>query len=170
MKYTNLAFEKSLKAEAAEVSMINVGDIAPDFELEDQNGKKVRLSQYKGKKNVLLAFFPFAFSPVCTNELGELKEKEDLILKLDTQILASSVDSTWSEKAFAKELEVKFPILGDFKKQVVPLYGALYEDKGFAKRIVFVIDKKGDIVYRREYDPGTQPSIDEALEVLRKLK
>ncbi len=100
---------------------INVGDNAPDFELEDQNGKKVRLSQYKGEKNVLLAFFPFAFSPVCTNELGELKEKEDLVLKLDTQILASSVDSTWSEKAFAKELGVKFPILGDFKKQVAPL-------------------------------------------------
>ena len=95
------------------MSDIKVGDLAPDFELEDQNGKKVRLSQYRGKKNVLLAFFPFAFSPVCTNELGELKEKEDVILKLDTQILASSVDSTWSEKAFAKELGVKFPILGD---------------------------------------------------------
>jgi len=95
------------------LSDIKVGDLAPDFELEDQNGKKIRLSQYRGKKNVLLAFFPFAFSPVCTNELGELKEKEDIILKLDTQILASSVDSTWSEKAFAKELGVKFPILGD---------------------------------------------------------
>ena len=95
------------------LSNIRVGDLAPDFELEGQNGKKVRLSQYRGKKNVLLAFFPFAFSPVCTNELGELKEKEDVILKLDTQILASSVDSTWSEKAFAKELGVKFPILGD---------------------------------------------------------
>ena len=95
------------------MSDIKVGDLAPDFELEDQNGKKIRLSQYRGKKNVLLAFFPFAFSPVCTNELGELKEKEDIILKLDTQILASSVDSTWSEKAFAKELGVKFPILGD---------------------------------------------------------
>ena len=107
---------------------IEVGDIAPDFELEDQNGKKVKLSQYRGKKNVLLAFFPFAFSPVCTNELGDLKEKEETILKLDTQILASSVDSTWSEKAFAKQLGVKFPILGDFRKQVATLYGALYED------------------------------------------
>lgn len=149
---------------------IVVGDIAPDFELEDQNGKKVKLSQYRGKKNVLLAFFPFAFSPVCTNELGELKEKEETILKLDTQILASSVDSTWSEKAFAKELGVKFPILGDFRKQVVPLYGALYEDKGFAKRTVFVIDKQGRVAYKREYEPGTQPIIDEALAVLKKLK
>jgi peroxiredoxin len=170
MKYTDSAFETPLKVEFAEMAQVNVGDIAPDFELEDQNGKKVRLSQYKGKKNVLLAFFPFAFSPVCTNELGELKEKEDLILKLDTQILASSVDSTWSEKAFAKELGVRFPILGDFKKQVAPIYGSLYEDKGFAKRIIFVIDKKGKVAYKREYDPGTQPSIDEALEVLKKLK
>ena len=149
---------------------IEVGDIAPDFELEDQNGKKVKLSQYRGKKNVLLAFFPFAFSPVCTNELGDLKEKEETILRLDTQILASSVDSTWSEKAFAKELRVKFPILGDFRKQVAPLYGALYEDKGFAKRTVFVIDKQGKVAYKREYEPGTQPIIDEALAVLKKLK
>ncbi len=149
---------------------INVGDNAPDFELEDQNGKKVRLSQYRGKKNILLAFFPFAFSPVCTNELGDLKEKEAAILKLDTQILTSSVDSTWSEKAFAKELGVKFPILGDFKKQVALLYGALYEDKGFAKRTVFIVDKNGRVAYKREYEPGTQPSIDEALAVLKKLK
>ena len=152
------------------MSNIRVGDLAPDFELEDQNGKKIRLSQYRGKKNVLLAFFPFAFSPVCTNELGELKEKEDVILKLDTQILASSVDSTWSEKAFAKELGVKFPILGDFRKQVVPLYGALYEDKGFAKRTIFIVDKKGKVAYKREYEPGTQPDINEALDLLKELK
>ena len=149
---------------------IEVGDIAPDFELEDQNGKKVRLSQYRDKKNVLLAFFPFAFSPVCTNEMGDLKVNEERILKLGAQILAASVDSTWSEKAFAKELGVKFPILGDFKKQVVPLYGALYEDKGFARRTVFVIDKQGRVAYKREYEPGTQPNIDEVLALLKKLK
>ena len=152
------------------MTTVEVGDIAPDFELEDQSGKKVRLSHFRGKKNVLLAFFPFAFSPVCTNEMGELKEKEDVVLKLDAQILASSVDSTWSEKAFAKQLDVKFPIMGDFKKEVIPLYGALYEDKGFAKRTIFVIDKQGKVVYKREYEPGTQPNIDEALAVLKKLK
>lgn len=148
---------------------MEVGDIAPDFELQDQNGKKVRLSQFKGKKNVLLAFFPFAFSPVCTNELGELKEKESQILKLDAQILAASVDSTWTQKAFAKELKVRFPILSDFSRRTAALYGSLYEDRGFAKRTVFVIDKEGRVAYRREYEPGTQPDIDEALEVLRKL-
>ena len=149
---------------------LKVGDIAPEFELEDQNGKKVRLSQYKGKKNLLLAFFPFAFSPVCTNELGELKEKEDSIMKLDTQILAASVDSTWSQKAFAKELGVRFPILSDFAKRTAPLYGALYEDKGFAKRSIFVIDKRGKVAYKRVYEPGQQPDITEAVEVLKKLK
>jgi peroxiredoxin len=158
------------RTEGREMPNVEVGDIAPDFELEDQNGKKVKLSQYKGKKNVLLAFFPFAFSPVCTNELGDLKEKEDTILKLNTQILASSVDSTWSEKAFAKQLGVKFPILGDFRKQVATLYGALYEDKGFARRTLFVIDKQGRVAYKREYEPGTQPNLDEALAVLKKLK
>ena len=158
------------RTEGREMPSIEVGDIAPDFELEDQNGKKVKLSQYRGKKNVLLAFFPFAFSPVCTNELGDLKEKEEAILKLDTQILASSVDSTWSEKAFAKELGVRFPILGDFRKHVATLYGALYEDKGFARRTIFVIDKQGRVAYKREYEPGTQPNIDEALALLKKLK
>lgn len=151
------------------MSGLEVGEIAPDFELEDQNGKKVRLSQFRGKKNVLLAFFPFAFSPVCTNELGELKEKENQILKLDTQILAASVDSTWTQKAFAKELKVRFPVLSDFSRKAAALYGSLYEDKGFAKRTVFVIDKEGRVAYKREYKPGTQPDIDEALEVLRKL-
>jgi peroxiredoxin len=149
---------------------LSVGDVAPDFELEDQNGKKVRLSQYKGKKNVLLAFFPFAFSPVCTNELGELKEKEEVILKLDTQILAASVDSTWTQKAFAKQLKVKFPIMSDFGRKAVALYGSYYEDKGFAKRSVFIIDKQGKVAYKRQYEPGTQPDIKEALEVLKKLK
>ncbi|MEM0343352.1 MAG: peroxiredoxin [Thermoplasmata archaeon] len=151
------------------MSGLEVGDIAPDFELEDQNGRKVRLSQFRGKKNVLLAFFPFAFSPVCTNELGELKEKENQILKLDTQILAASVDSTWTQKAFAKELKVRFPVLSDFSRKTAALYGSLYEDRGFAKRTVFVIDKEGRVAYKREYEPGTQPDIDEALEVLRKL-
>jgi peroxiredoxin len=149
---------------------LNVGDPAPDFELEDQNGKKVKLSQYKGKKNVLLAFFPFAFSPVCTNELGELKEKENVVLKLDAQILAASVDSTWTQKAFAKELGVKFPVLSDFGRKAVALYGAYYEDKGFAKRTVFVIDKQGKVAYMRQYEPGTQPDISEALDVLKRLK
>lgn len=148
---------------------LKVGDTAPDFELEDQNSRKVRLSKYRGKKKVLLAFFPFAFSPVCTNELGELKEKEEPIMKLDAQILAASVDSTWTQKAFAKDLEVGFPVLSDFGKKAVPLYGALYEDKGFAKRSVFVVDKEGKVAYARIYEPGQQPDIGEAIEALKKL-
>lgn len=149
---------------------LKVGDQAPDFELEDQNGKKVKLSQFRGKRNVILAFFPFAFSPVCTNELGELKEKEDTILKLDTQILAASIDSTWTQKAFSKELGVKFPLLSDFGRKAVALYGSLYEDKGFAKRTIFVIDKQGKIAYKRQYEPAQQPDIEEALAILKKLK
>lgn len=149
---------------------LKVGDTAPDFELEDQHGKKVKLSQYRGKKNVLLAFFPFAFSPVCTNELGELKEKEEPIMKLDTQILTASVDSTWTQKAFAKDLGVKFPILSDFQKKAAPPYGALYEEKGFAKRSLFVIDKQGKVAYARMYEPGQQPDIGEAVEILKKLR
>jgi peroxiredoxin len=147
----------------------NVGDSAPDFELEDQTGKKVRLSSLRGKKNVLLAFYPLSFSPVCTNELGELKEKEDSILKLDARILAASVDSTWVQKAFAKELGVKFSLLSDFQKKAIPLFGTFYEDKGFAKRAIFVVDKKGKVVYKKVYEPTQQPDIDEAIAALKKL-
>lgn len=148
---------------------MKVGDAAPDFELEDQTGKRIRLSQFAGKKNVLLVFFPFAFSPVCTNELGELREKEKTIQKLSAQILAISEDSAWAMKAFSKELKAKFPMLSDYAKKVAPLYGALYEDKGFAKRTVFVIDKQGKIAYARLYEPGTQPDLNEAIETLKKL-
>ena len=149
---------------------LKVGDIAPDFELEDQNGKKVKLSTFRGKKNVLLAFFPAAFSPVCTTEIGALKEKEEPIMKLDTAILASSVDSIWSEKAFAKELGVKFSILSDFYRKVMPLYGSYNEDKGLARRSVFVIDKQGRIAYKRQYEAKDMPDITEAIEVIKKLK
>ena len=147
----------------------NVGNLAPDFELEDQTGKKVKLSSFRGKKNILLAFYPLSFSPVCTNELGELKEKEDTILKLDAKILAASVDSTWVQKAFAKDLGVRFSLLSDFQKKAIPLFGTFYEDKGFAKRAIFVVDKKGKIVYKKVYEPTQQPDIDEAIAALKKL-
>ncbi len=149
---------------------LKVGDMAPDFELEDQNGKKVKLSSFRGKKNVLLAFFPAAFSPVCTTEIGALREKEESIMKLDAAILTSSVDGQWTEKAFAKELGVKYSILSDFHRQVIPLYGEYNDKAGIAKRSVFVIDKKGKIAYKREYEAKDMPDLDEAIEVIKKLK
>lgn len=147
---------------------LKVGDEGPDFELEDQNGKKVKLSQYRGKKNVILAFFPAAFSPVCTSEIGSLATQQDDIMKLDAQILASSVDSRWVEKAFSEKLGAKFPILSDFGKKVLPLYGSL-GSSGFAKRTVIVVDKKGKVAYFRQYEAGIMPDLDEAIAVLKKL-
>jgi peroxiredoxin len=94
----------------------------------------------------------------------------DTIVKLDAQILAASVDSTWTQKAFSKELGIKFPLLSDFGKKAVALYGSLYEDKGFAKRTIFLVDKQGKVAYKRQYEPGQQPDIEEALAVLKKLK
>lgn len=148
---------------------LKTGDDAPDFELENQDGKKVRLSDFRGKKNVLLAFFPMAFSPVCTNEIGELKEKENLIMKLDAQILAMSVDSRYAQRAFSKELGVKFPMLSDFGRKALPLFGALDEKSGFAKRTVLVVDKKGKIAYSKRYESGTMPDLDEAISIIKKL-
>jgi len=152
------------------VAELKVGDMAPDFELEDQNGKKVRLSSFRGKKNVLLAFFPAAFSPTCTTEIGALRENEEPIMKLDAEILASSVDGVWTEKAFAKELGVKYSILSDFHRKVIPLYGEYNDEAGVAKRSVFVIDKNGRIAYKRDYEPKQVPDLEEAIKVIKKLK
>lgn len=152
------------------MAKLKVGDMAPDFELEDQSGKKVKLSSFRGKKNVLLAFFPAAFSPVCTNEIGALREKEEHIMNLDAAILTSSVDGYWTEKAFAKELGVKYAILSDFQHKVIPLYGEFNEQAGVARRSVFVIDKQGRIAYLREYEAKDMPDLDEAIEIIKKLK
>ncbi len=138
--------------------MVNVGDLAPDFELKDGNQNVVKLSSFKGKK-VLLAFFPFAFSPVCTGQLGCFQTDLAKFQEKGAQILGISVDSHWANNAFAKSLNLTFPLLSDFDKKACTAYGVLRAD-GFSERAYFLIDEKGRIKYKHVM-PSTGQKLDE---------
>jgi len=129
---------------------VKVGQAAPDFTasyLKRENGRfsfpKVKLSEFKGQKNVVLAFFPAAFSPGCTNEMAKYQEQSGQFNANNTVILGMSVDSTWANEAFADKLGVKFPILSDANREVSKSYGVWNEQGLVANRSTFVIDKNG---------------------------
>ena len=126
--------------------MVNVGQEANDFTAQDENKKDVKLSDFKGK-NVLLAFFPFAFSPVCTVEMSCFKDDFSEFDNLDIQILGISVDSHYSLSAFKKSLGVNFPFLSDFSKEVSKKYGVL-RPEGKSERAYFFIDKDGVVQWK----------------------
>ena len=135
--------------------MANVGDKAPQFELKDQNQKNVTLGEYKGKK-VLIAFYPFAFSPVCSDELTCFRNDLSHFADKGVEVLGISVDSTWSNKAFADSLGVSYPLLSDFGKEVSKQYGVL-RPEGFADRAYFLVDEEGTVKFRHVMDsPGNR--------------
>lgn len=115
---------------------------APDFTLSSHEGKTVRLSDYKGKKNVILYFYPKDDTPGCTKEACTFRDDMELFKSADTEILGVSVDSVNSHQAFVKKFQLNFPLLADDKKEVAKLYGALNE-KGMANRMTYLIDKSG---------------------------
>jgi peroxiredoxin Q/BCP len=130
---------------------VKVGQAAPDFALPymspKQGGgyenKTMKLSDFKGKQNVVLAFFPAAFSPGCTKEMQQYHQTAGKFNASNTQIFGVSVDSTWANKAFREQIGAEFPILSDWKKDVSRQLGILNEETGFARRTTFVIDKAG---------------------------
>ncbi|MDT0390448.1 peroxiredoxin [Streptomyces dubilierae] len=124
---------------------IQVGEKAPDFELKDNHGRTVRLSDLRGRRNVVLLFYPFAFTGVCTGELRELRDNLPLLADRDTQLLAVSNDSIHTLRVFAEQEGLEYPLLSDFwpHGNVSRAYGVFDEDKGCAVRGTFVIDKEG---------------------------
>ena len=148
--------------------MVNVGEKAPDFALPDQDDKRVRLSDFKGR-NVILAFYPFDFSPVCTVEFGCFQDDLENLNGLNAQVLGISVDSRYCHKQFAEKLGLNFPLLSDFGKDVCRLYGTLRKE-GFSERAYFIIDKKG--IVRFKYfmpNPGERLENKQLIEDLNKL-
>ncbi|MCZ0989445.1 MULTISPECIES: peroxiredoxin [Streptomyces] len=124
---------------------IQVGDKAPDFELKDNHGRTVKLSDFRGEKNVVVLFYPFAFTGVCTGELCELRDNLPKFSDRDTQLLAVSNDSIHTLRVFAEQEGLEYPLLSDFwpHGNVSRAYGVFDEDKGCAVRGTFIIDKEG---------------------------
>ena len=130
---------------------VKVGDKAPSFTLVSTKKEQISLNDFKGK-NVVLLFFPLAFTGVCTTELCSVRDDITTYEGLDAEILAVSVDSPFTLGKFKAEQNLNFTLLSDFNKEVARAYGALYEDfvlgmKGVAKRSAFVIDNNGVIKY-----------------------
>jgi peroxiredoxin len=150
------------------MSALAVGEVAPDFELSATGNRKIKLSDYRGKKNVVLAFYPFAFSPTCSLQLPGLQAQLNEFAQYDAEVLGLSVDSKHSNTAFAEHLHLNFPLLSDFYRKVTEAYGVMREG-GFAERATFVIDKQGKIVYSHIDSMDDVPDTAPVFEVLRQL-
>jgi peroxiredoxin len=151
---------------------ISVGTTAPDFTLKDQSQKEVKLSEFQGKKNVVLIFYPLDWSPVCTNEHTCLVNDMRRFDELDAQVLGISVDSAWSHKAFAEKMGIKYPLLADFQPRgaVGEKYGVFLAEKGITGRSIIIVDRSGKIAWLKNYDIPTLPDIKEVSDALAKVK
>jgi peroxiredoxin (alkyl hydroperoxide reductase subunit C) len=136
--------------------MIAVGDIAPDFTLNDQNKQEVKLSDFRGKKNVLLVFYPFAFSGVCHGELCEVRDNIGDFVNDDAELLTISCDATFSQKAWAEKEGYTFRMLSDFWPHgaVAQAYGVFNAERGMAFRGTFLIDRDGVVRFAEMNPPG----------------
>jgi mycoredoxin-dependent peroxiredoxin len=128
---------------------VEIGDVAPDFELKDQTGQPVRLSDYRGKKAVVLVFYPLTFTGVCEAELCGIRDDIDTFRSDEVETLAVSVDSPPAHQRWAHEQGFDFPLLSDFwpHGEVARTYGVFEEQLGIAARATFVIDRDGEVVY-----------------------
>jgi peroxiredoxin len=140
-----------------------IGDHAPDFELVNQYGETVKLSDFQGKKPVVVVFYPLSFSGICTGELCEIRDNFAKFEKEDVELLAISVDSKFVQKQFAEHEGYKFSVLADFWPHgaVAQAYGVFIEEAGIANRATFVISKDGELVAKFVTAPGQARSLDE---------
>jgi peroxiredoxin len=129
---------------------VDVGAAAPDFSLKDQNNEVVTLAQFKGKRNVVLIFYPLTFTGVCQGELCSVRDDLGSFQNDDVQVLAVSVDSAFAHKVWATDQGYEFPLLADFwpHGEVAKSYGVFDEAKGIAVRGTFVIDKEGVVRWK----------------------
>jgi peroxiredoxin len=133
-----------------------VGTEAPDFSLKDQNNQEVTLSSFRGKRNVLVVFYPFAFSGVCTSELCSVRDDLHSFQNDDVQILAVSVDHPFTLKAWSDAQGYDFPLLADFwpHGEVAQAYGVFNDTRGMALRGTFLVDKDGIVRFSEVNQPG----------------
>ena len=129
---------------------VEVGDEAPDFELPDQHGTPVKLSSFRGAKNVVLVFYPLAFSPTCSGELCGMRDDFPEVNRDDVELLTVSVDHMFAHRAWAERENFQFELLADFWPHgaVANEYGVFDSDRGVALRGTFVIDKAGIVRWK----------------------
>jgi thioredoxin-dependent peroxiredoxin len=173
MRRLTLAFVSVLAlGTMARGAELTVGDDAPDFTLAASDGKTYRLADFKGKKAVVLAWFPRAFTPGCTIECKSLAANGDKIRQYEVAYFMASTDAVDGEKgnkAFAESEKADFPILGDPTKETAAAYGVLNAERGFAYRWTFYIDKDGKIAaIEKAVKPAT--SAEDMLAKLEELK
>jgi peroxiredoxin Q/BCP len=149
---------------------VNVGDKAPDFTLPSQMGDNVTLSEYFGKKNVVLYFYPKDETRGCTREACEFRDQYDVFTNLGAEVLGVSSDTLESHKSFATHYGLPFLLLSDEKSEVRKLYGVPSSMGILPGRVTYIIDKKG--VVRHIFNSQLQPEkhIEEALKILRELE
>ncbi len=142
---------------------ITVGDQAPDFTLKSKSGddmNDISLSDYRDSKNVVILFFPLAYTGVCTDEMCSVSGGLADYDALDAQVLGISVDSPFAQEAWAEKEGITIPLLSDFNKEVSAAYGSQFEDligfKGVAKRSAFVVDKSGVVRFVSVSDDPTE--------------
>jgi peroxiredoxin len=126
---------------------IEVGSTAPDFTLKDQNGAEVTLSSFRGKKNVVVLFYPLTFTGICQGELCAVRDDLGIFQNDDVQVLAISVDSVPAHKVWADQQGYEFPLLADFwpHGKIAQEYGVFDDAKGLALRATFIVDKQGAV-------------------------
>jgi peroxiredoxin len=151
---------------------LSIGSQAPDFELRSHRGGTVKLSDFKGKQNVVLAFHPLAFTPVCATQMSSYESDIEKFRSADTAVLGISIDPQPAKTAWARELGVSsFDLLSDNYPygDVARKYGVFREKDGISERAVFVVDKDGRIAWAKVYDIPQQPGSTELFDALAKL-
>lgn len=154
--------------------MLKTGDKAPAFRLFSDAKEEVSLANYQGK-NLVVLFFPVAFTSVCTEELCQMRDQLAEYNSMGSEVVAISVDSPFTLERFKKDQQLNFPLLSDFNKDTSRAYGSLYQDfvmgmKGVSKRSAFVIDKDGVIRYAEVLDnAGEMPNFEAVKETLNNL-
>lgn len=151
---------------------VEVGAQAPDFTLPDYNKESVSLADFRGKKNVLLVFYPFAFSGICQGELCQVRDDLSEFQNDDVQVLGVSVDSPFALKAWADKEGYTFPLLSDFwpHGEIAKAYGVFNEAAGMANRGTFLIDTEGVVRFAEANQPGEARDQDVWKKALAELK
>jgi mycoredoxin-dependent peroxiredoxin len=140
---------------------VEVGSPAPDFTLADANKQPVALSAFRGDKNVLLVFYPFAFSGICQGELCQVRDELADYTDKNVQVVGVSVDTPFSLKAWAEQQGYTFPLLSDFwpHGEVATTYGVFNEKAGLANRGTFLIDTEGTVRYAQVNQPAWKKAV-----------